>query len=599
MSLLEIKRNDPCPCGSGKKYKKCCQLKENVAQLAQVKQEQFFTLKNKMVHMITDFTNSKLSFREENLLKQAFKKRINTEMSTGAFNAFFKFWLFFFHQFENKLRGVEWFYEERGKFLSPEANKMAQRWTTLVPKLIQAVDQNENGMIAKDLKSNEKVFMPFSETLEEIRPWQVTFGLIEPFHNEYFFNGVISWAAPHTVDKIVNEINQFRLKTGKSHDQVVMEYYPELLSIVLNNNNVVMSERNGRSSDIIEELLIYTLLNKEKMINYLIKSKDFILGENGESITWIGDWYCYTDSELTDPVYFAESYGNIAVKDDELIVESTYPGRIAEFEKWAKQFSSDIALRRRDKKVHTVPAAMNFENYYVRSTKDTPQYFLIFAQTRMKLDNLDKSIPQFDGLSPRAMVNIGRNEELQRWLEQYEFHSNMIIKESTKAVKYTEDFNWIRKELGLPLSPFVTNYATRETSISRTNRPKDTVRIIELEIPYFKQLGFTPETATDFYAQEMVDFFMKKTDGKSKGTITKYQNGLSYLVNYFSAFNEEIVSWKMCTDVFWEQLISNVSNSNLTYAQKKAILSSLNTFIKWIDRSYDTNHSSVFKEITI
>jgi hypothetical protein len=25
---MEIKRNDPCPCGSGKKYKKCCGLKE-------------------------------------------------------------------------------------------------------------------------------------------------------------------------------------------------------------------------------------------------------------------------------------------------------------------------------------------------------------------------------------------------------------------------------------------------------------------------------------------------------------------------------------------------------------------------------------------
>ena len=23
----KVKRNDPCPCGSGKKYKKCCELK--------------------------------------------------------------------------------------------------------------------------------------------------------------------------------------------------------------------------------------------------------------------------------------------------------------------------------------------------------------------------------------------------------------------------------------------------------------------------------------------------------------------------------------------------------------------------------------------
>jgi uncharacterized protein YecA (UPF0149 family) len=25
----KVGRNDPCPCGSGKKYKKCCGLKDN------------------------------------------------------------------------------------------------------------------------------------------------------------------------------------------------------------------------------------------------------------------------------------------------------------------------------------------------------------------------------------------------------------------------------------------------------------------------------------------------------------------------------------------------------------------------------------------
>lgn len=28
----EVGRNDPCPCGSGKKYKKCCGLKEGMAK---------------------------------------------------------------------------------------------------------------------------------------------------------------------------------------------------------------------------------------------------------------------------------------------------------------------------------------------------------------------------------------------------------------------------------------------------------------------------------------------------------------------------------------------------------------------------------------
>ena len=28
---MKIGRNDPCPCGSGKKYKHCCYMKENIS----------------------------------------------------------------------------------------------------------------------------------------------------------------------------------------------------------------------------------------------------------------------------------------------------------------------------------------------------------------------------------------------------------------------------------------------------------------------------------------------------------------------------------------------------------------------------------------
>ncbi|MDQ0415586.1 hypothetical protein [Mesobacillus stamsii] len=149
--------------------------------------------------------------------------------------------------------------------------------------------------------------------------------------------------------------------------------------------------------------------------------------------------------------------------------------------------------------MHNIPVSVNFEHYYVLLSTDTPQCFSLYAQSRLKLDKLDLSIPQFDGLSSKEMVESGRMDELEHWLEQYEFNSYMIARELKGAIKHTEDFNWIRKDLGLPLSPFVSNYATRETSIAQTIRPKDAVKIIDREIPYFKQLGFTPETATEFY----------------------------------------------------------------------------------------------------
>jgi len=30
MAMNEVGRNDPCPCGSGKKYKKCCGIKKSM-----------------------------------------------------------------------------------------------------------------------------------------------------------------------------------------------------------------------------------------------------------------------------------------------------------------------------------------------------------------------------------------------------------------------------------------------------------------------------------------------------------------------------------------------------------------------------------------
>lgn len=37
---MQIGRNDPCPCGSGKKYKKCCQSKDEEARCQAARQEQ-------------------------------------------------------------------------------------------------------------------------------------------------------------------------------------------------------------------------------------------------------------------------------------------------------------------------------------------------------------------------------------------------------------------------------------------------------------------------------------------------------------------------------------------------------------------------------
>lgn len=49
-------RNDPCPCGSGKKYKKCCELKKKQKKLDNVE-----ALSSKEGNKLTNFFHSNFS----------------------------------------------------------------------------------------------------------------------------------------------------------------------------------------------------------------------------------------------------------------------------------------------------------------------------------------------------------------------------------------------------------------------------------------------------------------------------------------------------------------------------------------------------------
>ena len=387
---MAIKRNDPCPCGSGKKYKKCCLPKDNAIQLKQTKQERFFELKHEMVRMTSRFAFSKLTFKEEHALEKTFRNRINAEMPKDVFNSFFQFYLLFFHEYENQQRGIQWFYEERRDLLNPELQEMAHRWTTLIPTLIKVVKHDENGILVEKYESNETMFMPYSETLPNVKPGQVTFGLMEPFDNDYYLNGVTAWAVPSAGDVVKNEIDRLIVETGKSYNQIVIEYFPELISIILNHVN-----------------------------------------------------------------------GHVPSEDNE----------------------------------------------------------------------------------PKQTIQE-------------------IVTDSTEE---------------------------RDTSLPKSAGPNDEVKVKESENPYFQQLGFTPETETKFYGQDIVDFFIEKTDGKTDRTIAKYENGLRYLVNYFSTLNEKVDSWGAHTVEVMEKISEEhlEVNNDLTKTQKKAIESTINAFIKWIEKRYD------------
>jgi len=64
----DISRNDPCPCGSGKKYKKCCMPKEDTANLGTFKYEKKLAVRSSAVEKMLKLASSRIGISQKDVL---------------------------------------------------------------------------------------------------------------------------------------------------------------------------------------------------------------------------------------------------------------------------------------------------------------------------------------------------------------------------------------------------------------------------------------------------------------------------------------------------------------------------------------------------
>lgn len=467
---MQVGRNDPCPCGSGKKYKKCCMKKDNVVQLKELKRDHFLQEKLLLQKKMQDFLEPCLSFSEENRLRTQFKQRMDSDLDQRQLDIFFSIWLNFFHVYENGKRGVEWFYEHEQKKLDPRERAMAKQWTTLQPGVFQVVDKNEDGIWAEDYFSKERYFLPFAEMLTDLPPWATTFCMIERANDEYFVHGGAPWQGPEFLEPLSEKINQLVEETGNPLKQVVMDYFPEIFSVLIKDPS---GERDNDAEQIESITLSYHMNDKEKVVDQLFDHPQFVVDEwaDGEgSFDWMEKWYRYEDSEAPDPVYLGQVNGTIEVKNDTIKFQTNHAEDAERFQTWIGNLSAAVIFNNKSVETIDVPRKVEFHTLRVQMSEETPQYFATIAQSRYYQD-LDRAIPMFGNRSPKELVQNGKEKSVDLWLKQHEYVSYLNLRKQFGTTVQTDDFNSARKELGLPLSPFVTGGKERHSSIHPCENP--------------------------------------------------------------------------------------------------------------------------------
>lgn len=545
--------------------------KQNVIQLNQVREERFMQEKHQLVKKLEAFVDKKISFEEESRLQSYFYERCKYQITPNLKYSFFRFWLYFFHTFENGLRMIEWFEQENR---SAEST-MVKTWVQLQLKLVQAVEWNDDIVIYEDMLTKERY--PVANNLEIIStpfPWYGTLGLLELFENKYYFNGVRVFVSPQCLNKVATKIHDLCKETSLTETVVMTNYFPELLGELF-TDSLYLGDR--KEKEIIQYKVQYQIFDEKKLISFL--SKHFQVNQNEQQFDWIGEWFVYEDSEIANPIHIGKIYGIITLKNRKLIFDSLLEDKVSEFQ---TLLATNLAVKfvNIENKKTVVPFQIDVQNMVVAMDNNTPAYFSMYAQNSALLD-VDAPIPMYDQLSIRKLIESGREHQADVWLKQSEYALYKSVYEEFGKVDVTADFNTVRKQLGLPLSQFVTGGASRFTSIKKEVRSL----LQDEDIPFLEQLGITPSTVNNFYVDDLLQFFKEKVVGKSNTTVRKYRNSL-YDLRYLLE-RSLVTSWEECTSTFWEHLLS-IRYINLyefmNITQLKDLFSTLKALAKWLNQ---------------
>lgn len=579
-----VGRNDPCSCGSGKKFKKCCMQKKEVTQLQEFRVEKFYQQKFMLVNQIQDFIYEKISEPSYYRLKTEFKGRakIKTDKDLGGL---LDFWLYFFFRYENGMRGIEWFLTEKGQRLSEEDRVMAERWATLKPRLVQAIEQTVSCFVMEDFFTKERFSVSnYHENMQFFVPWYSTLALLEPFYDEYYFNGVRTLAGPkgfHQAAKLVQELMK---QKGLDHEQVLMDYYPELLAALQD-----LKEENLEKKELIFYTYKFALNDEAVGENFLYNEECFTIDtweDSYKKLVWLDDLKMYSDSELKGKIQIGEVLATLELKDKTLTVVSNNLKTVNQFLRKLHKANGAFQLIDDQEERVQIPIQAEVRQLSLSMEKGIPEYFALFVQNSFNL-NIDEPIPLLEHLSLRQAVKSGKEDLAEVFLKESEYSFYLLVYQQYGKVETTADFNTVRRELGMELSPFVTGGKERHSElVSVHNQEKRKTVILEQDIPIYEDLGFTPTTVDSFYTKDLIQFYREKTGGVSESTERKYRNNINHIREALE--RNPVNSWEECDSSYWQEYLIEEQFSK---TRLKELFSTLRALLKWLDKEKKFQYS--------
>ncbi|WP_419955664.1 SEC-C metal-binding domain-containing protein [Neobacillus niacini] len=176
-------RNEPCPCGSGKKYKKCCGAKEAVS-ITHVLENEMDDLQKKLLHFA-------LNNFEEDVYKgfEEYQDYFDIEEEERQFYEFvYTIWFSLFHALEDGDTILEKFITaEVGRLKRPKLKQILQSWTEARAIAGEITHIDNHLLTVVDGLSSQKFEVTATDIHKSFQTGLFFIGFLLPFGEKYVF----------------------------------------------------------------------------------------------------------------------------------------------------------------------------------------------------------------------------------------------------------------------------------------------------------------------------------------------------------------------------------------------------------------------------
>ena len=464
--MEKIGRNAPCPCGSDKKYKKCCMMKKQTESLTR-----------SMIHRkANELFQSTMEYFEKNydneLIGNAWGDFCGLDedfKGNPHLNMFFRWFLFYWIPDDDSNFIIKIIYPSSetigAQFLKENKDRMDSLSirileTTLNDPLsfwqVVAVEPNR-GILLKDLILGRECFVEELTGSQHLKQWDILLANLQQLDGIFVLNITAPYMLPPKISEIIKEEFFIDPKEGDVINQLfdldleLLDFYHDTIKEMFSASEPKLRNMDGKELIFTKSTYIFKPSMRQEIFDFFMNTETFdcigLDNQKNESFLWM-------DTPENDSLMGKVMKGHIKIQQDRLITECNSSER----DNQLRRILLDL-LRESIKHQKTESSAIDAMDSSEMSNEsggvplnidelpDDVREQLIGNLESMYMKWADQSIPALNNLTPRESVkDSGGRKQVTDLIQSWENQDAHM-----KNKQFEFNFNKLRENLGLPL----------------------------------------------------------------------------------------------------------------------------------------------------